>query len=80
MVEILPESHLCIPCNGTGLAGGSFCLLCAGTGYVSSIGLGLYRKDIKNRVTALETKMADIEDKVDDILDKCNDIFEKVSE
>lgn len=71
MPEELPESNLCQNCGGSGLDGTDFCLPCAGTGYVSSQGISIYRKN-------LQKKINDMEDKINDILDKCNDIFEKV--
>ena len=57
-----PVSNLCPNCGGDGLDGTEFCLPCNGTGYVSSQGESLYRKDIKERVTSIKTKTDNLPD------------------
>lgn len=52
MVEY-PDSNLCPNCGGDGLDGEDFCLPCSGTGYVSSHGVNLYRRDLQNKVNDL---------------------------
>jgi hypothetical protein len=53
MAENLPESNLCSICAGTGLDDGNFCLSCSGSGYVSSQGVGIYRRDLHDKVDGL---------------------------
>ena len=78
MVE--STSNACPNCLGDGLDGAEFCVPCAGTGYVSSHGVGLYRKNLQTLIVAITNTLSDMEDKIDDVMAKCNDIKEVVDE
>jgi len=57
-----PESNLCPNCGGDGLDGAEFCLPCNGTGFVSTQGISLYRKNNQEQVVAIKTKTDNLPD------------------
>jgi len=61
------ESNKCVNCGGDGLDGDEFCIPCSGSGYVSTLGAGVYRKALKEKVTDMETGLANVLTKLDTI-------------